>query len=98
MLATYFEWHVKAGREAEFERLWSAGTEALRHEGSLGSALFKSGDGRYHAFARWPDRATRDAAVAKRIRLGLFAPFQECIETVLAQQDMDLVDDQWLPT
>ena len=96
MLATYFEWQVKPGCEAEFERLWSLGTQALRLDGSLGSALFRSENGRFHAFARWPDRTTRDAAIAKRIELGLFQPFTDCIETVLAQQDMDLVDDQWV--
>jgi hypothetical protein len=96
MLATYFEWKVKPGREAEFERLWSEGTKALHAGGSFGSALFRSGDGHFHAFARWPDRSTRDAAIAQRASLGLFVPFQDCIESVVVQRDMDLVDDLWV--
>jgi hypothetical protein len=96
MMATYFAWQIKPGREAEFKRLWSAGTEALRGEGSLGSALFESGDGQFHAFARWPDRATRDTAFAKNMRPDIFGPMAACILETRVRQDMELVEDQWV--
>jgi hypothetical protein len=96
MFAIYFEWQVKAGAELEFERLWSAGTEALRAEGSFGSTLFSSGAGRYHGFARWPDRATRDRVMTPDFRPDIFAPFAECIDALLTRQEMDLVESQWV--
>jgi hypothetical protein len=96
MFAIYFEWRAKSGHEKEFERLWSAGTAALRSEGSLGSALFSSGPGRYHAFARWPDRETRDAVFTPDFRPDIFVPFADCVDEMLIREEMDLVDDQWL--
>jgi hypothetical protein len=96
MFATYFEWQVEAGREDEFRQLWSAGTAALRGEGSWGSALFQSGPSRFHAFARWPDKATRDTAFACNIRPDIFDPFRQCIEQSIHWIEMDLVEDQWV--
>ena len=96
MFAIYFEWRVKDGAEHEFERLWSDGTTTLRLEGSLGSALFKSGAGRYHGFARWPDRTTRDAIFTPDFRPDIFGPFAECIDEMLVREEMELVEDQWL--
>ena len=96
MFAIYFEWVVKTGCEDEFARLWSAGTQALRGEGSLGSALFKSDDGIFHGFARWPDRETRDKAFAKRIRPDIFDPFADCIMELVQRREMDLLETQWL--
>lgn len=96
MFAIYFEWRVKAGSEQEFERLWSAGTEALQEMGSLGSALFSSGLGRYHAFARWPDRETRDRIFTDDFRQDIFKPFADCIDEMLVRQEMDLIESQWV--
>ncbi len=96
MFAIYFEWRVKAGREAEFERLWSLGTEALRRQGSLGSALFTSGQGRYHGFARWPDRQTRDSVFGPDFRPDIFCPFAETIEELVVREEMELVESQWI--
>ena len=96
MFAIYFEWRVKDGFDREFERLWSKGTAALRAEGSLGSALFTSGAGRYHGFARWPNRATRDAVFTPEFRRDIFSPFADCIDEMLIREEMHLVEDQWV--
>jgi hypothetical protein len=96
MFAIYFKWQVKEGFEQQFERLWSAGTQALRDEGSLGSALFSGGAGQYHALARWPDRETRDRVLTADFRPDIFRPFAECIEHMLAREEMDLIESQWV--
>jgi hypothetical protein len=96
MFAIYFEWRVKSGCEADFERLWSLGTAALRDEGSLGSALFSSGPGRYHGFARWPDRETRDRVFTPDFRADIFRPFTETIDEMLVREEMELVESQWV--
>jgi hypothetical protein len=96
MFATYFKWKVKAGREAEFLALWSKGTQALRLENSLGSALFAGEDGLYSGFARWPDKETRDQAFAKGIRPDIFDPLRDCIEETLIWDDLQLLENQWV--
>jgi hypothetical protein len=96
MFAIYFEWRIKPGSEAEFERLWSLGTEALREQGSLGSALFKSDSGRYHGFARWPDLATRDVVFTLDFRPDIFVPFAECVESLTVREEMELIESQWV--
>jgi hypothetical protein len=96
MFAIYFEWRVKRGQEEEFERLWSLGTEALREAGSLGSALFKSASGRYHGFARWPDKQTRDVIFTPNFRTDIFLPFAETIDEMVVREEMELVESQWV--
>ena len=96
MFATYFRWTVKPGKEAEFAALWSEGTKALRLEGSLGSALFTGQDGSYSAFARWPDKDTRDRAFAKKIRPDIFDPFRECILKTVSWDDVELIENLWV--
>ena len=96
MFATYIRWTVKSGRVGEFVALWTEGTKALRLEGSLGSALFAGQDGSYSAFARWPDKDTRDRAFAKRIRPDIFDPFRDCILETISWDDVEMVKDLWV--
>jgi hypothetical protein len=95
MFATYFEWKVKPSREEAFVQAWTEGTKALRMEGSLGSSLFKGKAGHFHAFARWPDQATRDAAFARNVHPDNASIFRDCIETEIQRVDMDQIIDLW---
>jgi hypothetical protein len=95
MFATYFEWKVKPGHEEVFVQTWTAGTEALQLEGSFGSSLFKGKAGHFHAFARWPDQATRDAAFARSIHPDNASAFRDCIETEIQRVDMDEIQNMW---
>jgi quinol monooxygenase YgiN len=93
--ATFFEWQVLPGKEEEFARQWEVVTLALRAEGSHGSALFRGDGGTYYAFARWPDRATRDAAFAKNIVPAATEAMRACIADSRQRIDMDEQLNHW---
>ncbi len=94
-MATFFQWVIHPGREAEFEQVWNEGTALLLQEGSLGSTLFRGDDGSFSALARWPDRATRDAAFARTADHAVFARMRDCVSDTLRRDDTDEVSNQW---
>ncbi len=69
MFAVIYRWRVIAGREAQFEAGWSAGTQAIAAEfGGWGSRLHKGEEpGVYVAYAQWPDEATWKKAMETRM-------------------------------
>ena len=96
MIATLFEWQVKRGREEEFRHAWSAVTQRLTALGSLGSALFRSADGHFHGHARWPDRATRDAAFSAFTADEETQRMRDCIDETIRRIDVDEIENFWL--
>lgn len=53
------EFVVKEGQDSTFIRNWEIVTEAIfKFRGSLGSRLHKEADGKYVAYAQWPDEET----------------------------------------
>ena len=93
--ATFFQWTVHSGRDAEFVEIWNEGTALLVAEGSLGSALFRGQDGRFSALARWPDRATRDAGFARVADHEVFVRMRECVSETNRCDDTDEVSNLW---
>jgi len=62
MLAVIYRWRPKPGLEAQFADGWARVTRAIYENcGSYGSRLHRVEDGTWLAYARWPDKATRDA-------------------------------------
>ncbi|MBI3651493.1 MAG: antibiotic biosynthesis monooxygenase [Acidobacteria bacterium] len=57
MFTVIYRWKVKAGCEEQFRDAWRRATEAIyqTHQ-SLGSRLHRCDDGRWLAYAQWPDR------------------------------------------
>ncbi|MCP4446426.1 MAG: GNAT family N-acetyltransferase [Myxococcales bacterium] len=56
-----YRWRIKAGREADFEAAWSAGTNQIRGRGASGGAeLFADPEGIFYSLARWPSAASQD--------------------------------------
>ena len=97
MFATFFEWQILDGREAEFEEAWASVTRRLQARGSNGSSLFRTEAGNYCAFALWPDRATRDAAFAMdEILPDDSAAMRACIGRTIHRMDMDRLANLWL--
>lgn len=95
MFATFFQWTVHAGRDEEFVAIWNEGTALLLGEGSLGSALYRGDDGRFSALARWPDRATRDAAFDRLRDHKVFERMRECVRETDRRDDTDEVSNMW---
>lgn len=95
MFATFFQWTIHTGREDEFVQIWNEGTALLLEQGSLGSALFRGEDGRFSALARWPDRATRDAAFEWLREHSVFAQIRECVAETNRWDDTDEVSNLW---
>ncbi|HET7499448.1 MAG TPA: antibiotic biosynthesis monooxygenase [Kofleriaceae bacterium] len=68
MFAVIYRWKLVPGREALFEEGWRAGTEAIANElGGWGSRLHRGEDGYVVAYAQWPDRATWERAMQRRM-------------------------------
>ena len=69
MFAVIYRWRVIAGREAQFEAGWRAGTERIAAEfGGWGSRLHKGEGGVFVAYAQWPDEAAWKHAMETRMR------------------------------
>lgn len=62
-VAYFFEWELHSGQEEQFRAAWTVITEAYLQQGSLGSRLLRGEDGRFYAYARWPDPEARARAV-----------------------------------
>jgi hypothetical protein len=59
MFAMLYQWRIIPGSEDAFVHAWARRTEMLVDEqGSWGSRLHRTTDGRFIAYAMWPDRAT----------------------------------------
>lgn len=93
--ATFFQWTIHAGREAEFIEIWNEGTALLLAHGSLGSALFRGKDGRFSALARWPDIATRDVAFETVRDNSVFARMRECVAETSRWDDTAEISNMW---
>jgi hypothetical protein len=69
MFAVIYRWKLMPGREAQFEEGWRAGTEAIAKEfGGWGSRLHRGDNGIAVAYAQWPDRATWEKAMQRRMQ------------------------------
>jgi heme-degrading monooxygenase HmoA len=59
MFVAMYWWRVKPGKEDQFRAAWRRGTELITARyGSYGSRLHRESDGRFVAYAEWPDYAT----------------------------------------
>ncbi|MGE0151602.1 MAG: antibiotic biosynthesis monooxygenase [Reyranellaceae bacterium] len=59
MFIAVYWWRVHPGKEEQFRKAWRRGTEHIgRLYGGLGSRLHREADGRFVAYAQWPDEAT----------------------------------------
>jgi heme-degrading monooxygenase HmoA len=62
MFVVVYGWRVKPGKENQFREGWRRATEAIvKRYGSYGSRLHRADDGRFVAYAMWPDEAAWQA-------------------------------------
>ena len=63
MFAVIYQSYLNPGREADYQRAWhQIASYFVAKRGALGSCLHKAEDGKWIAYSRWPDKATRDAS------------------------------------
>ena len=63
MFAVIYQAYLYPGREADYQRAWrQIASYFVEKRGALGSCLHRSEDGKWIAYSRWPDKATRDAS------------------------------------
>ena len=68
MFVAVYGWRVDPEKEEQFRQAWHRGTELItRIYGSYGSRLHRDRDGRFVAYAEWPDEATWRAAVEQKM-------------------------------
>ncbi len=66
-VAIIYRWRLKPGKERQFREAWRRRTVELREEaGALGSALHKTEDDIWIAYARWPNLEARERAWKER--------------------------------
>ncbi len=66
MFAVIYQSYLKPGREEDFQKAWNEiATYFVEKRGAIGSCLHKAEDGKWIAYSRWPDKATRDASWPK---------------------------------
>src|SRR3954470_9205135 len=63
MFAVIYQCYLKPGREGDFRQAWHLiASYFVEKRGALGSCLHKAEGGKWIAYSRWPDKATRDAS------------------------------------
>ncbi len=68
MFIAVYWWRVHPGKEEQFRQAWRRGTEHIgRIYGGLGSRLHREADGRFVAYAQWPDEPTWRRAFAAKM-------------------------------
>ncbi|WP_265562348.1 hypothetical protein [Sphingomicrobium arenosum] len=97
MIATFFEWVIKEGMEAQFREGWEEVTAMLYPDGSFGSSLFTNEAGNLCAIALWPDKATRDAAFAPYLEAPTEAhlKMRAAVERSVHRIDLDCISEMW---
>jgi hypothetical protein len=94
-LTVLYRWRVRAGAEETFVRGWELVTRAIHRScGSHGSRLHRAQEGPWLAYARWPDRETRERCHHDETEgLELMAQSAELVEVLHLEQVSDLLDD-----
>jgi hypothetical protein len=63
MFAVLYQGYIKSGHEADYQKAWHlVASYFVAERGALGSCLHRTEDGKWLAYSRWPDKATRDAS------------------------------------
>lgn len=92
MFAVVYRWRVRPEKEQLLVDGWHRVTLAIRQEcGSYGSRLHRADDGTWVAYARWPDRETREKCGAPD-PVGE-AMMRGAIDEYFAETRLTLVDD-----
>ena len=90
MKAAIYRWRVAPEDEEYFKQRWHDITsDIVRDHGGGGSRLHRAENGEWVAYARWPDKASRDKA---------FADYSENPDRSIPQREgrAELIEEIWL--
>src|SRR3954467_10924197 len=57
-----YRWKLRPAAEQDFVEAWTAATQRLLANGSLGSRLHRGSDGVWYSYAQWPSEEARQHA------------------------------------
>ena len=91
MFAVIYRWKLKKNiSEKAFVENWHKGTKNIyKKYGSLGSSLHKSDDGRFIAYARWPNKNVWEKMMKDKKESN-----KQCVALIGKPILMTLIDDQ----
>lgn len=99
MFCVVYEFKVKTGMNAQFEKSWSDFTEAIFEvAGSLGSRLHKTADPQHYvAYAQWPSADFFDQARPENLystaQLEMRTSMRETIAEMKTVYRLEMIDD-----
>ncbi len=98
MYVVSYKFEVYPDRNAEFEKAWKEVTHLIyRHNGSMGSRLYRSGENSYFGIAQWPDKETWE-----RSDLATFdthewrKKMRDCCEKIEKADELMLIHNLWV--
>jgi heme-degrading monooxygenase HmoA len=101
MFCVVYEFKVKNGLNAQFEKSWAEFTEAIyRVRKTHGSRLHKTNDPSvYVAYAQWPSKESFDAIISGEVYTAseqkMRADLTESLESTKVVYKLDLLDDRF---
>jgi len=94
MFVVVYRWKVKPGGEDQFREGWREMTQSIYETfGSRGSRLHRAEDGTWVAYAQWPDRATRERALAAPTANEAAGRKMQANAEFLAEECLEVADD-----
>ncbi len=94
-VAFLYRWRIKPGKEIQFARAWTLGTEALHeHCGSFGSRLHRGSDGLWYGYALWPSMEARERGFAAGLVPDNYELMQDAVEESLPEVVLNPVIDR----
>jgi quinol monooxygenase YgiN len=98
MHCVIYSFEVIPGMEDQFFQSWADMTDLIyQYEGSLGSRLHKEADGRYIAYAQWPDAETYDRsgeAIPNELAAPVRAMMRAACSEIKTLFRMEMLDDR----
>lgn len=95
MFAVIYRFQIKPEKEEAFLSAWQEVTRAFMiHCGGLGSRLHQMSADEFIAYAQWPTRKVRDAAVLpEEVQNGPSRLMRTCCDKIETLYELDMVSD-----
>lgn len=98
MFVVSYKFEIHPERNSDFEKAWKEVTHLIyRHNGSMGSRLYKTAENSYFGIAQWPDKETFDSSGSTTINTHEWrAKMRECCTNIEKLDELELIHDLWV--